>query len=231
MDTFTLEAQVRPLTEKAKILRRQSQIPAIYYGRGKKNIALALDYNIFNKVFAKAGESTVIELHVADKKIPVLVCDVQYNPVTDKISHVDFRHVDMETEITARVPVKLVGLAPAVKNLGGILTTHKHEITIKCLPKHLIPVIEVDVGSLEDFHSSIHIRDLKAPAEVKIIDNAEDAVANVRPPKIEEEKKPEAAPAEGAAVAPAEGAAAPAGAPGAPQAPAAAAPVKEEKKR
>lgn len=247
MEMTLLPAELRTSGEKAKAVRQRSRIPAVYYGHGKKNLSLSLDYQTFRKTFDKAGESTVVELSIDGQKVPVLIYDVQYNPVTDRISHVDFYHVDMEKEVTTKVPVKLVGMAPAVKNLGGILTTHKHEITIRCLPKYLIHSVEVDVSSLEDFHSSIHVKSLKVSPEVKILDDPEDAIANVRPVRVEEEApKPEAvavegapvegvvAPgAEGAAAAPAAGAGAKPAAGGAPgAAPAGSAkPAKEEKKK
>lgn len=209
MPTLMLQAERRSLTIKPRKVRNSGKIPAVSYGRGKEASHLALDYQGFRKIFAKAGENTVIELDIEGQKAPVLIHDVQYDPVSDRISHVDFYLVDMTKEVTTKVPVKCIGLAPAVKNLGGILTVHKHEITVRCLPKDLIPVIEVDVTSLENFHSSIHLKDLKFPPTLKIMDSLEDTIVNVRPPKIEEE---EAKPAEAAAAAPgAEGAA---GAPG-----------------
>lgn len=199
MPTFTLQAERRNLTVKPRSIRNSGKIPAVSYGDGKEVMHLSLDYQGFRKVFAKAGESTVIELDIEGHKAPVLIHEVQYDPVSDHISHVDFYLVDMTKEVTTKISVKCVGLAPAVKNLGGILTVHKHEITIRCLPKDLVPVIEVDVTSLENFHSSIHLKDLKFPPTLKILDSLEDTIVNVRPPKIEEE---EVKPVEAAAAVP-----------------------------
>lgn len=233
MPSLVLPVQKRSLSERPRDLRNSGRIPAISYGRGKDSLPLTVDYQGFRKIFEKAGESTIVELEFEGKKIPVLVHDVQYDPVSDHITHVDFYLVDMAKEVTTKVPVKCIGLAPAVKNLGGILTVHKHEITIRCLPKDLISVIEIDVTSLDNFHSSIHVRDLKVPSVLKVLDHAEDTVVNVRPPKVEEEVKPVEAAAPGAeAIVP--GAAAPAAAgAGAPtaagKAPAAPAEKKEKK--
>lgn len=232
MEMPVLPAQLRDMNEKAKRVRASGQIPAVYYGGGKENLHLKMDYQTFRRVFAKAGESTVLELQIDNKKIPVLVYDVQFNPLNDLVSHVDFHHVDMNKEVTAKVPVKTVGVSEAVKTMGGILTVHKPEITIRCLPKDLIHEIEVDISPLADFHISLHIKDLKIPSMVKVMDNPEDTVANVRPMRIEvEEPVAAATPAEGVApVAGAEGAAV-APAAGAPADAKAAAPAKEEKKK
>lgn len=200
MDTLVLEAQSRQIENKPKHLRATGCLPAIYYGQGKKNRLLALNYQKFKKVFDKAGENTIIDLLIDGQKVPVLVYDVQYNPVSDRISHVDFMHVAMDKEIITSVKVTFTGVAPAVKNMGGILDVHKHEIKIKCLPKDLIHGIEVDLSPINDFHTSIHVKDLKVGALVKILDNPDDTVVTATPVKVEEEKPAAAAvPAEGEA--------------------------------
>lgn len=223
MDSIALEALPRAALGKAKALRRKGRIPAVYYGRGQQNTALELDYQKFRKAYEKAGENTIIELNINGKKAPVLIHDIQFDPVADTVSHVDFMHVDMEKEVVTSVKITAVGLAPAVKNLGGILDIQKREVKVKCLPKDLIHSIEVDVTPIVDFHTSIHVKDLKIPSAIKILDNPDDTVATVVPPKIEEEKPAVAAPAEGAAAAaPAAGGVA---APAAGTAPAGAAPA------
>ena len=116
-----------------------------------------------------------------------MIHEVQYDPITDRFDHVDFLHINMNEEVNAAVPVVLKGIAPAVKNLGGILTTLKHEIEVRCLPADLPSVIEVDISGLEQLHGSIHMRDLSLPARVKFHANMEDVVVTVAPPKVEEE--------------------------------------------
>ncbi len=229
MDTLILEAQARQAQEKPKVIRAAGRIPAVYYGRNRKNQPIAINYQNFKKIFGSAGENTIINLSIDGKESPVLVYDVQYNPVSDKISHVDFIHVDMDKEITTSVKVTFVGVSPAVKNMGGILDVHKHELKIKCLPKDLIHSVEVDISSIVDFHTTIHVKDVKVPNTIKILDNPDTTVVTAVHQKVEEETKPaEAAPAPGAV--PAEGAAAPTAAAGAaPTAPAAPA-GKEAKK-
>jgi large subunit ribosomal protein L25 len=129
----------------------------------------------------------------------------------------------MNEEVKANIPVVVVGTAPAVKNLGGILTTLKHDLEVKCLPSDLPKQIEVDVSGMETLHSSIHLSDVKVPSGVKLTGNPEEVIVTISVVKEEAVEAPaaEAAPgAEGAA--PAEGAAAPAEG--------AAAPAAEEKK-
>lgn len=189
MDSLLLEAKKRS-DQKAKYLRRVGRVPAVYYGAGKQTQVLEIDRNLFRKIFEKAGENTIIELSMDGKTEPVLVHEIQRDPLSDEVSHIDFIHVDMDKEVTTSVKVTCVGTSPAVKNMGGILDIQKHEIKIRCLPKDLIHGIEVDVTSIVDFHTSIHVKDLKLPATIKILDAMEDTVVTAVPPKAEEEEKP-----------------------------------------
>lgn len=187
MQKILLEANVRDMDIPARVLRRQRKIPAVYYGHKVPNMAVQLDYQTFKKVFAQAGGNQIVELNVGGGMKPVLIHEVQYDPLTDQFNHVDFLHINMDEEVNAAVPVVTKGVSPAVKNLGGILTTLKHEIEVRCLPANLPSVIEVDISGLEQLHSSIHISDLSLPAGVKFHANLDDVVVTVAPPKVEEE--------------------------------------------
>lgn len=207
METVALLAHPRSLQLKPKHLRLKGRIPAVCYGKGRENIHVEMDYIPFVKAFKKAGENTIIDLSVGEgKQFPVLVHDLTFDPVTDEVAHVDFVFVDMAKEVTTSVKVHFVGVSLAVKDLGGILTTQKPEIRIRCLPKDLIHSIEVDISPIVDFRTSVHVKDLKVPGTIKVLDDQEAVVVTATPPKVEEEvaKPAEAVAVEGAA--PAEGA-------------------------
>lgn len=202
MDQILLDVQVRDVKVSPRWLRTQRKIPAVFYGNKQKSMALQVDYQTFRKAFERAGSNQVIELNIDGKKQPVLVQDVQYDPLSDNFNHVDFVHVDMNVAVTTKIPVVIVGVAPAVKNLGGILTTLRHELEVKCLPADLPHEIQVDVSGLEQLHSAVHLSDIVAPKGVKFTGNPEDAVVNITVVKEEVEVAPasiEAAVAESAA--------------------------------
>jgi large subunit ribosomal protein L25 len=158
----------------------------------------------------KAGESTIVELALDEKKIPCLIHAIDLDPVTDRYQHVDFYALDMKKEVTTHVPIHFVGESPAVKTLGGVLVTVMSTITVTCLPKDLPHAFDVDISALAEFHNSITVGSLKAPAGVTIKDATDSVIVTVQEPRAAEEEKPaEAAAAEGAAPA-AEGAEAPA---------------------
>ena len=188
MDSAVLEVQVRDMSQKAKHLRRADMIPASYYGHGVENVNLQMDYQTFRKLYRVAGENTVIDLKiegVGDKK--VLVHRVDYHPVTDDFQYVEFINVRMDEKVTTHVPIHLEGQAPAVKELGGVLTHNITELEIRCLPGDLIHELTVNVESLVDFHSAIHVSDIQVPANIEVLTDPEATVATVSAPREEED--------------------------------------------
>ncbi|MFO0781073.1 MAG: 50S ribosomal protein L25 [Candidatus Gracilibacteria bacterium] len=187
MEKILLDVKVRDVKVSPNYLRKQRQIPAVFYGNKQDSVALQVDYQTFRKAYERAGGNQVIELNIEGKKQPVLVHEVQYNPLTDNFDHIDFVHVNMNVAVKANIPVVVTGTAPAVKNLGGILTTLRHELEVKCLPADLPQNIEVDVNGLEQLHSSVHLRDLKLPAGVQLTGNPDDVVVTISVVKEEVE--------------------------------------------
>ncbi len=187
MDIMALEVQLRDKNHRAKDLLNQNLIPMEYYGSGVENKSLQVDYQTFRRLFRVAGTNTVIELNVDGKeKINVLVHDMQRDPVTSNIKHVDLINVRMDQEIHTKIPVELTGTAPAVKEQGGILMHHLNEVEIKCLPKDLVHSFLVSVESLVDFHSYVRVKDLEVPEGITILNGEEDLVATVVAPREEE---------------------------------------------
>ena len=168
-------------------------IPAEYYGHGIENHSLQMDYQTFRKVYRHAGENTVIDLEIeggGNKK--VLVHRVDYNPVSDRFTYVEFINVRMDEEVTTHVPIVLEGQAPAVKELAGVLVQNLDELEIRCLPGDLIHEVTVSVESLVDFNASVHVADIKVPGKITVITDPETTVATVTPPREEEaEEVPE----------------------------------------
>lgn len=188
-------------------VRKANQIPAILYGKHTAPQTLALDAPEFTRlVKAVAGRALIIELTQKDNSAKALsfLQEIQRDPITDKYLHVDLQEVKADEKLDINVPVSIVGEAHGVKTQGGVLEIASHTLRIRCLPKDLPPVIEVDVTELK-IDETIKVGSLKPIAGVEFRDLPGHPVVSVL--SIEEEVA--AAPAAGAA-APAAGAAAPA---------------------
>ncbi len=191
METVQLEAQSRDVKHPAKRTRLQNLIPGVCYGKNEDSQPVQFDYQTFRKAFIKAGNSQLIDLTIdGKKKMKVLVHDVQFHPITGKIHHVDLLHVNLKQEVTTDIQVEIVGVSPAVKDLGGVLNTVKHQVAVKALPMDLPHNIEVDISTLTEISSAVHVSDLKLGDKIHILDNPEDVIVIVNAPRVQEEELP-----------------------------------------
>ncbi|MFH1536379.1 MAG: 50S ribosomal protein L25 [Patescibacteria group bacterium] len=184
MDDLQIKANPREESWKG------DQIPAVTYGKGVENQNLVLEKKEFLSVYKEAGESTLIDLIVKGKEpVKVILKEVQRDRVTDDIIHVDFYQVRMDEEITAEIEFVFSGEPPAEKEMGGVFVTNKAKLQIKCLPQYLIKEIKIDVSSLKTFEDSIKIKDVNIPENIEVLDDIEEIICLVTPPRSEEELK------------------------------------------
>jgi len=189
MKIIELHSKIRDITgKKVKELRSKGLIPAVLYGSGEKSENLTLDTKSFKKTYEEAGSSALVDLKIDDKEpIKILIHEPQIDPVTDEPLHVDLYKVKMTEKITTEIPLEFIGESPAVKDLEGNLITNKDAIEVKCLPGDLISEIKVDISALKTFDDLIHVKNLSVPANIEILDVADEIVAQVTPPRSEEE--------------------------------------------
>ena len=173
--------------EFAKRLRRENQIPAIFYGPKTTPLKLVANYTDLEKIIKKtSGESPIFDLQIetdkgSDTRI-VMLKELQIDPVEDIYLHVDFYEIAMDRELTVNIAVRLIN-TPLGATEGGILQHVRREITVSCLPDTLVDHIDVDVSGL-NIGDSIHIKDIDLPEGIKT--NQEDhlTVAVVAAPTV-----------------------------------------------
>jgi large subunit ribosomal protein L25 len=208
-----LKAAARSSEVSAKQLLRKGVVPGVVYGNKTENTSIQCDMNALRKAFIQAGESTLVELEMDDKKVPVLFHAVQFDPMYDTLRHVDFYAVDMNKEVEAAIPLHFEGEAPAVKDHAAVLIKAIDHVNVRCLPANLPHHLPVQLDSLTEFGSSITAGQLSMPAGVTLLDAPETVLMVAQEPREEEvaaapapvagEAGAAAAPAEGEAAAPA----------------------------
>lgn len=186
---YTIAAVTR--TTKGPGTRLTGQLPAVVYGAGGKAESLAVGVSEFNKLYKIAGESTLVDLIINSKDIgKVIIQDVQFDPVSDRAIHADFRRIDMNKLMHAPVTLKFVGEAPVIKAQGGTLATNIQTVTVECLPKDLISHIDINIAILNSFDDVIKVKDLVLPPGIKIISpHGDDLVAKPTRALTEDELK------------------------------------------
>lgn len=194
-DTLNLNAQKRTLLgRKVKRLRKQDIIPANIFGKKITSLTIQVSLKDFLDTFAAVGETGLVNLLVDKTTHPVLITNVQSDPVTDRPVHVDFREVDLTEKVTASIPLEFIGESPAVKELGGVLLTPLDEIEVEALPADLPDSFVVDLSKLEKVGDTFSVSDLKVGSKVVVQTELDSPVALVQEHKEEKEPEPEEAP-------------------------------------
>lgn len=168
---------------------KKGKIPAVVYGPKNPTVSIFIPAQEFEKIWKQAGESEVINLEIEGKGVEVLIHDVDINPITDEPRHADFYAALADKPIRANIPLVFIGIAPAVKEQGGLLVKVLHELEIEALPKDLPKKIDVDLSVLANIGDHINAGDIKLPTQVKSIAKLEDTVAVVETPKEEEKEE------------------------------------------
>lgn len=183
-----IAATIRETTQSPKAVRASGSIPAVLYGSGLSTSQhVAVPALAFSRLYKDAGESTLIDLVVNETPHKVLIQDVQHDPLSDAVTHVDFYQVDMTKKIKAEIALLFTGVAPAVKELGGTLVKIMQTVHVECLPGALVHEIAVDLSQLATFETAIHVKDIPVPKDMIITDRLEDTVAKVDAPRSEEQ--------------------------------------------
>ncbi|MDP2664966.1 MAG: 50S ribosomal protein L25 [bacterium] len=185
-----LKAKIRKEMKKGMdSLREQGMIPAVLYGPGRDTVSLVLEKKEFEKVFASAGESTLVSLNLDSQNLSVLIHDIQRDPVSSNIIlHADLYQPPLDKPITLAVPLVFEGTPIAVRDLAGTLLKNIQTVEVRALPKDLPHEIVVNVAGLATFEDKILRKALTGEGNFEILGNSEDIVAQVVPPaKVEEE--------------------------------------------
>lgn len=164
-------------------MRREGRIPGIFYLHGEDPLSLSFDGK--NLSYFISHNRGLMDLQIEGEKSArkVILKDVQYDPITENVMHVDFMGVVMGEKMTVSVALSLIGEAIGVKN-GGRLASPLREVTVECLPKDIPEVLEVDISELK-IGDSIHIEDLKFE-NVEIQADPRDLVAAVETSRVAE---------------------------------------------
>lgn len=201
-------AQRSVLGKKVKALRRSGITPANVYGHRIESQAVEVDTVTLAHTLKTLERNAILSLRIEGEKAvrPVIVREVRRDILNDKIVHVDFYQVSLAEKMKADVPFILVGKAPAVEDLGGILLQGLDSIAVEALPADIPPHIEIDISSLTTFDSSVHVRDLVIDPKVHVLTEGDSVITSVAPPRkvaeavVEEEAAAAEEEKEGAAV-------------------------------
>lgn len=186
-------------TNSNRRLRSRGQIPAVVYGAGKDSVPIHIERKqLIDLLRGGAGDNAIFLLELAStgQERHAMIRDMQLDPITREILHLDFQRVVMTEKVRVQVAIELTGTAYGVKTEGGVLDFSHREVHVECLPGDIPKKIEVDVSEL---HLGQHLTagDLQLPSGVDLLDEADRVLVSVMHSKTEAAPAAEAAPVEG----------------------------------
>ena len=162
-------------------LRREGILPANIYGRGLPSVAVQMPYTQARDLMNAHGRNTLIEIQVAGEATPrpVVVREIEQNPVTRQLLHLDLYQVDLTRLVRSHVPIVLAGVAPAVVRWGGVVVQDLDHVEVEALPQDLPEHITVSVVGLVELEQHIALSAVPAPRGVRILTDGETRVVSV----------------------------------------------------
>lgn len=174
------------LGKKVRFLRRRGMVPANIYGHGRESMAVQMDAAMVKRMLAKREGAGLINLKVAGEQAPLpsMLRQIQWDPRTGNLLHLDFYAVRMTEKIKVEVPLRLEGESPAAA-LGGQLIHNLYSVEIECLPADIPSHMAVDISRLEEIGQAIHVSDLPPLPGVTILTAPDLVIARVEAIRVE----------------------------------------------
>ena len=176
----------------ARRLRRAGEVPAVLYGGAASMPITVNPKSILRMIHGHEGTTQLLSLKVeggSDGERLAVIRELQFDPVTERLLHVDLQEVAADRPITVRVAVHVVGEAAGVREEKGILGLVLHELDVSCLPRNIPEHIAADVAAMM-IGDVLTVADLVAPDGVRILNDPGQAVVTLSPPLAEEVAAP-----------------------------------------
>lgn len=165
-------------------LRKEGKIPAVVYGKTLISSPLALEKKQVLTLL-KTHPNALIDLDIPEVgKRPVMISQVQRDPINGQVVHIDFHQVNMDEPVRAVAALEFTGEPAGVKE-GGILQIQTAELELRCLPNQLPEQLKVDISKL-GINESLLVSDVKLPQGVELITDGNEVLATILVPQKEE---------------------------------------------
>lgn len=191
--TVNVEQREAGGTNAARRLRAQGLVPAVVYGAGKDAVTIQVDRrSVLNLLNSAQGENTIFLLKMAesDAERHTMIRDLQVDPVTREIVHIDFQRVNLKEAVKVQIPIELEGVPVGVKTDGGILDFVTREVEVECLPTDIPAHLTIDVSGL---HIGDHLEasNLTLPKDVTLLEEENRVIVSIAAPRLAEEEEDE----------------------------------------
>lgn len=198
MEKVVINAEKRDVVgKKVGSLRRQGLIPGVMYGHNEPPFPITMNAREIERVINNLTSSSIVTVKVDGESHQALIRERQKDYIRNQIIHLDFQILSLKEKIRSKIEVKLVGVAPAVKNFNGIVLQEREFIDVEALPADLPERITVDISGLENIGDLIRVGDLDISDAVTVFDDVNDVIVSISGAMAEEAVEEEVTAAEG----------------------------------
>jgi large subunit ribosomal protein L25 len=189
MQELTIKRRTETGKEVAKRLRRAGVVPAVVYDGQKAETVTVDPKAVLRMIHGREGTTQLLTLkfdgEAGNGARLAIIRELQFDPVSEQLLHVDLQEVSADRAITVHVTVRPIGEAAGVREQKGILNLVLYELAVSCLPTAIPERIDADVSALM-IGDVLTVAELRAPEGVRIVNDPGQAVATVAPPMAEE---------------------------------------------
>jgi large subunit ribosomal protein L25 len=180
MKTISLNANIRDEAgnKQGRKLKREAMVPGILYSKGSQGKLLKLDYSEINGAIEKYGDHIIVQLNVGSDEVPAIIKEVQRDPVSHKIIHLDFQPVSLHEVIHAEVPIVVLNGDRAEIN-GWVINRQLGQIDIEGEVESIPRSITIDASKLK-LGDVLKVSDLEISQELSILSSPEDVVLSIK---------------------------------------------------
>jgi large subunit ribosomal protein L25 len=181
MSELNIAVDPRPATGKNanRQSRLRGKIPAVVYGGGKESVAIEVDRKTFvDMMKGHVAENPIFLLKLGDKERHAMIRNLQTDPVSRQVIHIDFQRVAMDQKIRVTVPIELTGTAVGIKTEGGLLDFVTREVHVECLPGDIPKHLDLDISGLH-VGQHVAVKNLAVPEGVHLFEDGERVIASI----------------------------------------------------
>lgn len=180
MKSISLNANIREYAGNNQVrkLEREAMIPAVLYSKDSQSRLLKLDYNEIQSAIERYGEHIIVKLKVDNEETHAIIKEVQRDPVSYRISHIDFQPVALHEVIHADLPILVINSDRAEKN-GWIINRQLGQIEVQGEVESIPRNITIDASKLR-LGEVLRVSDLEISEELSVLSDTDDIILSIK---------------------------------------------------
>lgn len=177
MDELRAGIRSKNTHHEAKKTRRTGNVPGILYGKGLANLMFEIGELELNSVISSQGEHGIVNLNLGGEEYKTLIKEIQRDPVTGKVVHIDLEDIKGGKKVIATVPIHFIG-EDLVSKRGAIVQKEKNSVKVKCSADSLPKYVELDLSNAQ-VGNQFKLSDVEFASELSILDDIKAVLASI----------------------------------------------------